>query len=124
MKNSTKLILWKIYFWFILINVVITYILQGFSRLWVIADLFIYFIAFVGLFAFIWKKNILNKLFWKTYFFVQIIWNIFYLYFLPLPEKITESFEMSQFSMATISIIIYIPLFFALYLYGFKFKNK
>lgn len=124
MKNSTKSTLWKIYFWITIINGMFVYLWQSFSRFWEIADLIIFSVGIIGLFAFTWEKTILPKLFWKINFFVHIVWNIFYLYFLPLPEKITETMEISQFAISTISVIYYIPLFFALYFYGFKFNQE
>jgi hypothetical protein len=123
MKNSIKSILWKIYFWITLANGTFVYLWQSFSRFWEVIDLIIFSTAILGLFAFIWKRAIFPKLFWKIYFFVQMFWNIFYLYLLPLPEKITKTIELSQFNISTIAIGYYVPLFFALYLYGFK-PNK
>lgn len=120
MKSTTKLRLWKFYFWIILINGLVIYLWQGFLRFWEFADLIIYSMALIGLFAFIWKKIIFSRLTWKIYFFIQILWNIFYLYFLPLPEKIAKSYEMSHSTTATITFIFYIPLFYGLYLYAFK----
>lgn len=96
------------------------YLWQSFSRFWEFTDLVVFFIALIGLFAFSWEKIIFPKLFWKAYFFIHIVWNIFYLYILPLPEKIIETMEVSQFYISTISVVFYIPLFFALYYYAFQ----
>lgn len=127
MKNTTKTKLWKIYFWVLIVISFPTYLWQGFSRFWEIVDLTLFLIAVCGLFAFIWRKTIFSRLVWKINFFIHVAWNIFYLYILPMPEqvaKITEFSEMSHFFAITSSLIFYTPLFFALYLYGFKFPEK
>jgi len=122
MENTTKSLPWKIYFWIVIINAVFVYPWQGFSRLWEIADLLIFLMAVVGLFAFVWKKVIFSIGVWKAYFTIQILWNIFYLFILPLPEKIMDSYQISQITASTITVIFYIPLFYALYVYSFKQK--
>lgn len=123
MKNSTKSILWKIYFWITLLNF-FTYLCLGFSRFWEIVDFIIFAVALIGLFAFIWEKIIFPRLFWKINFFTHILWNMFYLYFLPFPEQIKEITEASQFTISTTSVIYYIPLFYGLYFYAFKFNQE
>ena len=117
-----KRVLWKIYFFLLLAIAVITYIWQGFARFWGIIDLVIFILAMVGLYAYIWRKELITKIFWKVFFIITIFWNIFYLYILPLPEKVLESFEqsgMSNFTGSTLSLILFIPLIVALYLYAF-----
>jgi hypothetical protein len=123
MGDNTKSILWKIYFFIILLNATINYLWLGYTRFLEIADLIFFLIAALGLFAYIWKKTIFLKLAWKIYFFVQILWNIFYFYLLPMPEEIAKSFDLPQYATASIAMVINIPLFIALYLYAFKFNK-
>lgn len=121
MKNK----LWKIYFWIVLINGAIAYIWYQFSRLWEIIDLPIFVISMVGLYVYIWKKEVFSKNFWKVFFPIQIAWNIFYFYLNSLPEKVQSAYDLSPFIISTITIIFYIPLFLALYrlAYNNKFKK-
>ena len=113
---------WKIYFIVILIAATPSYLKHGFERGWEIIDILIFYLALLGLFCFAWGKSILPKIFWKIFFFTQIIWNIFYLYFVPLPDGVKELTQISQFNLATINLIFYIPLFLALYFYAFTKK--
>ena len=113
---------WKIYFWLLIVLTLPSYLWQGFSRSWEIIDFILFIVAMIGLFAFSWQKKMFTQLFWKTYLPTYIIWNVFYQYFLPLPQKVSEVDlgGLSQSMTATITWIIFIPLIIALYLYGFK----
>ena len=113
---------WKIYFWLLIVLTVPSYFWQGFSRSWEIIDFILFIVAMIGLFAFSWQKKMFTQLFWKTYLPTYIIWNVFYQYFLPLPQKVSEVDlgGLSQSMTATITWIIFFPLIIALYLYGFK----
>lgn len=116
---------WKIYFFLILVLTILTYLWQGFDRIWEVLDLILFVVAMVGLFGFAWKKKFLSSLFWKIYFVIQLIWNIYYYYFLPMSEKTSSVLiGVPQFLSATFSLIFFIPLFIALYLYGFSEKQK
>lgn len=121
-----KSLLWKIYFWFLLIASMCA--VQGFIGNLDIIDLLISVIALLGLYAFCWNKKILNQVFWKIFFLATIVWAIISTYILPLPpqlvEKITErGMTISQpiiYLSATFGLILTLPLFLALYSYAFK----
>lgn len=124
MKSTTKVnILWRIYFGFLIINGIFVYLLGGVSTIWEIFDALISCIAFIGLFGYLFKKKIFSKLVWKIYFFVHLLWNIFYFYFIPLQERILDILQTSPSSMIIGTLIFYLPLFFALYIYAFE-ENK
>ena len=91
-------------------------------RMWDIIDLIVFIISAVGLFGFCWSKRILEQQLWKSFFIICIVWNIYYQYFVPMHQVMDQFSEkgMSQPLLATIVIIPYIPMFIALYLYGFK----
>lgn len=120
------MVFWKIYFCFLMVFVVPGYLWQGFSRSWEIVDFAIFVVAMMGLFAYSWQKKMLNQQFWKAYLILYLVWNVYYNYFVPLPQKVTEMLiEMDlggfpQATVATTSLVFIIPLFIALYLYGFK----
>ena len=123
-----KKTLWKIYFWFLLIVIIPTYLWQGFSRVWEIIDVILMLIAMIGLFGFCWQKRWISVIFWKIFFCGYIVWNIFQQYILPWPQVVQEAMEkdiggLSQPVVATINITIFIPLFIALYFYAFKNKE-
>ncbi|MFH1564504.1 MAG: hypothetical protein ABIC82_01505, partial [bacterium] len=119
-----------IYFWFLLIASMCA--VQGFIGNWDIIDLLISVIALLGLYAFCWNKKILNQMFWKIFFLANIAWMIVLTYIIPpsqqliekLPEKEMMVFQQNIFLFSTIgliiSLILLLPLFVALYSYGFK----
>ncbi|MFA4937333.1 MAG: hypothetical protein WC575_03540 [Patescibacteria group bacterium] len=116
---------WKIYFWFLLVTVVPTCLWQGFPRIWEVIDVVLMLVAMSGLVAFCWQKRWFSTMFWKIFLGGYIVWNIFQQYILPWPQIVQETIEndmggLSQPVVATINIIIFIPLFVALYLYAFK----
>ncbi len=120
-----KKTIWKIYFWFLIICTVPTYLWQGFSRYWEVIDAVLMFVAMVGLFAFCWQKRWLSSTFWKIFFGGYVLWNIFQQYILPLPQVVQQTVEkdmggVSQPILATFNLLIFIPLLIALYLYAFK----
>ena len=114
-------VLWKIYFWFLLLPAIPTFLWVGFSRLWEVIDLIVVTISTVGLFGFCWRKKIITRLFWKFYFLVPLIWQFIYQFIIPLHPKaqgITNA--PAQVVGNTIGLALLGPLFYALYLYGFK----
>lgn len=133
-SKINKPLLWKIYFWFLLIISIGAFRFQGINRNWDIADLLISAIAMLGLYAFCWNKKILTQMFWKIFFLVNIILMIALTYIIPpsqqliekLPEKEMMVFQQNIFLFSTIgliiSLILLLPLFVALYSYGFKSK--
>ena len=81
---------WKIYFWFLLIAIIPTYLWQGFSRIWEVIDVILMLVAMLGLFAFCWQKKWFSSMFWKTFFYGYIIWNIFQQYIYHSYRKIQD----------------------------------
>lgn len=119
----SKNIFWKIYFWLVIINEVISDLWFGLPRFWEYISLFVFLPSIAGFYAFIWHKKIFNDFFWKIYFFIQICWATLYFYFIPTPEDIIKAAKMSQFALATVSIIFLLPLFIALFLHAFRKKK-
>lgn len=113
--------MWKAYFIIILLISILAYIWQGLERFYEFIDIIISALALAGLYGYAWGKALLSDGFWKIFFFVIIIWNILYHYFLPPPPKVAESLNgQSPQSAATIGLIIFIPLFIAVYSYAYR----
>jgi hypothetical protein len=113
--------MWKAYFVIILILSIILYVWQGLPRFYEFIDVVIFAFALIGLYGYAWGKGILSQGYWKVFFFIMIIWNIVYHYFIPVPAKVAETLQgQSQAYSATIGLIIFIPLIIAIYLYGYK----
>lgn len=118
-QNSLKKIIWILYFVFILISIIIHQIsIFGEYRIWEILDFPIMILDIWLLYAFIWKKKILEPVFWRIYF----VLNLFYLpadiFFIPSHPrlKIYESYWHDYLFL----ILLWLPYFYALYMYGFK----
>ena len=122
MKRN-HIVYWKIYFWVIVILSGYSYIVIGFGRIWEFVDICIFATAFMGLYGFAWQKQVLSRSFWRAFFPAQIIWNIYYLYFMSLPESVAEEADMSRLLFGTINLLPYIPLMIALFLYTY-FKDE
>ena len=116
---NTKYIFWKAYFWIIMVLSAVSYVSIGFGRVWEVIDLIIFAGSITGLYGFCWHKQVMTRDFWKVYFPAQLIWNIYYLYFMSLPESIAEGMDMSRAAFGTINFLPYIPLMYALFLYTY-----
>lgn len=113
--------MWKVYFVIIMVLSVVGYLMTGIPRFYEMIDLIIFAFAAVGLFGYAWEKGFISQGFWKVFFFVMIVWNIYYHYFIPLPENVAEMLErQSQAFAATMGLIFFIPLIVAIFLYGYK----
>jgi hypothetical protein len=110
----------KIYFWVFAISLT-GFFKIGFDRIWEVFDFASLVFVLLGLFGFTWGKKIFSGTFWKLFFPLILMWNIFYFYFIPLPEAITTQAPwMSQEANALITFILAIPAIWALYSYGFS----
>lgn len=87
-------------------------------------DFFILILAILGFFGFYWNKKIFTKVFWKIFFVLNLVWQIFSS-FIPLPQELLEleANMPPQWLINIILLILFTPLLIALYLYAFKRKN-
>ncbi|MFA5905653.1 MAG: hypothetical protein WC836_17105 [Desulfobacula sp.] len=77
----------------------------------------LYVAATIGLLGYTYKKNIFSPVFWKIFFFVFLSWEIYATVFLSPPIS-----DFSIFQHLT-GLILGLPLYFALFLYGFRYKR-
>jgi len=113
--------LWKIYFWIVVLFCLISipfYI--TILRVWEFIDVSLMIIAMIGLFRFAWKKKILKNRFWKVFFFIWVIWTPIYHFGIPLPAEVVNSFAIPQWLIAVLTLIPAIPQFIAVYYYAFS----
>ncbi|OGW26198.1 MAG: hypothetical protein A2X59_03110 [Nitrospirae bacterium GWC2_42_7] len=111
------IIFWKIYFWLLTILLIIGSITDGFSSYWDIVGLPLDICAFVGFFSYAYRKKIFNKIFWKSFLPIYIIWDV--TYNLVIYPKYSE--EPVEIIYILIGYIFIVPLYIALYRYAFKF---
>jgi len=113
---------WKIYFLILALAPIIIYRGQDYTRIFDVVDLIIYVAALVGLFGFAWKKKIASVSFWKVYFPIYVIWNIYFQYFIPFPRGVYKGDigDKVHAAIGTYNLLFLIPLLMALYFYAFK----
>ena len=114
--------LWKIYAWFLAFLLAVGYGVLIWEGIEVrdIVDMLISLVALIGVFGYAYKRKIISEDLWRVWFFVIIGWDIFY-------NLVLEDFtEFSEFTTIEISIVIIImliliiPEYIALFLYGFR----
>ena len=107
--NRATMLLWKIYFFFIAILSVPLFLIGASGQSVELAtDLGLFVVLMVGFFGLVWRKKIINNLFWKVFFPVCVIWNLGHAYY---------TFD----GIVTIVLTaIYFPTLVALFLYAFK----
>ena len=117
---------WRIYFWIIMIIwvIIIEAVITDkklfpetcttYSKL-ITAGLYI--IATTGLFGYTYKKNIFSPVFWKIFFCVLLFWEIYTSVVLSPPAPDTTTLG------CCIGLILFIPLYLAVFLYAFKYKK-
>lgn len=129
--NNGEDMWWKIYFWVLLILSLIGIIfVYGTVDTWNSGDwtdIIVSIIQLIGLYAFVYKKQVFAQIFWRIFFVITIISAGFYLiYFysalketLVLPE-ILQSRAYTSGQDVLIGLILAAPLIYALYQLGYK----
>lgn len=113
--------LWKIYFWIVLIISIITtgYQITNKSLDTIssinLAITILQFTAFAG---YVFKRRYLGKIFWKVFFPVMLIWD-FIIYTDYLSASMKEFTTIIFLLSYTIVMIPYIPMYIAIYKYIF-----
>lgn len=114
--------LWKIYFWIIIVLMSLSYFdtfMLGMS----IADIFdipITLISTIAFFGYVYKKPFLNSLFWKRWFYIMITWDVFYGVLILDYSEFSNISISEAFAMVMIGLVLILPLYIAIYLYGYK----
>jgi hypothetical protein len=118
---------WRIYFWITIILwvFIIEAVVTG-QKIW--PDTFaiyfklliavLYSVATLGLFGYTYGKNIFCTLYWKIFFLALICWEIYANIFLTSPSD--QFFSTSSYC---IGLILFAPLYIAIFLYAFKYKR-
>lgn len=110
---------WKLYFWVFIVLIIIGYSAEGADKSWgFIIDTPLTICAFAGLFAYAYRKKILNKHFWKIFLPVYVLWELYYNIFL-LEEPSFSNPEERIYII--IGYSLFVPFYVALYRYAFKF---
>ena len=116
---------WKAYFWIITILIMLGLfgpVLPGEALKFTLIDwvgIILSVPSLVGLFAFVYKKEFLNRQQWKLVFWVTIVVDAFYLFYSSLPVKdiVPEFLRVSTISgiESVLSLAFELPILYALY---------
>jgi len=126
---------WKIYFWIIALLLIIgSFAILEFVPLAFMdmVSLVLEFATLLGIFAYAYKKQVLDKRYWKTLFYINIaltIIGLLELYALP-KNFLSDMFPFLQTKIPLddgsilFATLLYGPAYYALYLLGFSKKTK
>ncbi len=116
---------WKAYFWIIAILIMLGLfgpVLPGEALKFTLIDwvgIILSVPSLAGLFAFVYKKEFLNRQQWKLVFWVTIVVDAFYLFYSSLPVKdiVPEFLRVSMTSgiESVLSLAFELPVLYALY---------
>jgi hypothetical protein len=151
MKNKktalkTNSLLWKMYFWLISVTTIFLFFapkndpnfqIEGWLKLIDIIDIPLSIIGIICLYAFIWQRKILKRIFWKIFFIANISFSVLTIPYgfsilkaemIQAPEFATSGSNEAQVYLLVAFILIilflpFIPAFIANYLYAYKSKE-
>lgn len=85
--------------------------------IWELTDIPIGFIVIIAVIGVAFKKAIFKKLFWGILFILYMFWGILFTVYSP------HNVYKSNMVIAVISLIICLPGYIALFLYGYRSKE-
>jgi len=89
-------------------------------RIWEIVDIAFSIFSLFGLFSFAWRRAARVKM-WKAFFFIVMVWTFTYQFIIPMPlEAAKLAGNTSQLLLASINILPFLPMLWALYRLGFR----
>lgn len=115
--------LWKFYFWFVLALDLRAFIWPSSRRVWETIDTVFFVCALFGLFGYCWEKTMVARVFWQVFLFVFLAWIAFYIAIpAPMPSvlEFAARLRLPSQLVSAFSVVPYLPLIAALYLYAFK----
>ena len=118
--SENQIILWKVYLVIFVFILIVGYI-SVFSQLKAIDwfDLLVSIPSLMSLYALSFNKIIGKKSFWQGYFYAFLIWSLIYNFYIqPWDSTLLGNLE------SIFGTVIIIPIYIALYIYGFKVLKK
>jgi hypothetical protein len=114
MPKAVRRTLWMLYAApFSLLVVVATVMELNKRELWSAVDMVVSFPSWVALHLHIWDKRFLSAMFWRPYAFGAVIWDVIYNVYIDHPKE-------PQSRWIYLVILIFIPLYIALFRYAFR----
>ncbi|MFJ7469224.1 hypothetical protein ACIQWI_11735 [Peribacillus frigoritolerans] len=114
--------LWKIYFWLIIaISIASMFVKSVHGPVIETTDTVISIISTIGLFGYVYNKQMLSKSFWKFVFIITVIEVLTYTMLDVLNDP--ELGVGGMIFVTGFTLIILYPFFLGLYRYGFRKQN-
>ncbi|WP_458352728.1 hypothetical protein [Peribacillus frigoritolerans] len=114
--------LWKIYFWLIIaISIASMFVESVHGPVIETTDTVISIISTIGLFGYVYNKQLLSKSFWKFAFIITVIEVLTYTMLDVLNDP--ELGVGGMIFVTAFTLIIMYPFFLGLYRYGFRKQN-
>ncbi|MFJ7365673.1 hypothetical protein ACIQWQ_16375 [Peribacillus frigoritolerans] len=114
--------LWKIYFWLIIaISIASMFVESVHGPVIETTDTVISIISTIGLFGYVYNKQLLSKSFWKFVFIITVIEVLTYTMLDVLNDP--ELGVGGMIFVTAFTLIIMYPFFLGLYRYGFRKQN-
>ena len=131
---KTKRLPWQSYFYFYLVlNAILTVSnfldpgpeVTGWLTWLLSFNLLLFLISLIGLYAFSWRKRILQPIFWQIFFIIEVLVALITTPYLLKAYLVSEPDLLSAPDLilgGILALIIYLPSYIANYLYAFKSK--
>ena len=113
---------WKIYFLVFIILLIPSYfiIFTGQPTPFDLLDLILSSISVIGLFGFAFHKKLFTQKFWQFWVIVFLVWDISYNLIFSKLLGLAQKIEGVGMLELIIGFIFVIPIYFALFRYGYK----
>lgn len=118
-------IVWKVYFW-IFAFIVVSGNLAMFSKascVYCYFDFLFSIIGLVGLWCYAYEKSLLHPGLWKVFFCLFLFWSIINIIYGPFYSDRELVDQKQKLYGQLISVVLSLPAYFALFLYGFRSKG-
>ena len=113
---------WEVYFWILIVLHLATFVSQS-SGWYDYLDLPFTILALLGLFGFVYHRQILAARFWYFAVFIIIAWDLVYNIFLLSPVG-SQADSWQNLVSLPLNLLLLVPEYIALYRYGHRPKSS
>ncbi|MED1866019.1 hypothetical protein P4V41_21440 [Fictibacillus nanhaiensis] len=113
----------KLYFWFFLLICTYNVLWIDMSDVRELIELAITTIGLLGVYGYVYKKEIFRKIFWKIFFVFDLLYTIRFAYVVSREKLMIQSHVEILYPALVVFIFLFI-YFRTLYKYAFKEKGR
>ena len=119
---------WKIYLYILGFFVVLYHYAVGFSRIWEYIHLIFHIGAIVAVIGFCWAQPILNRLFWRIFMPIFVVYEWVYCNYIPEPQSVSNTPSLESYNNIAVTIPLGLFYIFALLLcyvlFVYAYRNR